>query len=176
MPPSHVSSSYSLSLFVTRPLSLLLFPNLYPSVSINTLLPSLLLPSFTTLISTLHHFLSFSICLPVCLSLLTVAIIKSCPVRYVAHGCYWCPFITHYGWVPVLVLTGHKLADTNTHMPIRCNTVAHTYSTSHRYTHTRNIYSDRQQDRRLYCFTQPLHKMWNHRGFGRSACCLTFGW
>ncbi len=98
---------------------------------------------------------TFSVCLFFCLSLLTVAIIKSCPVRYVAHGCYWCPFITHYRWVPVLVLTGHKPADTHTRIHI--HTLLHTHilwfkwanagwALAHRHTNTHKTYSKGQQN------------------------------
>lgn len=95
-------------------LLLLLSSNLWPSVFINTLhSPRVPFLSNSSSIFTLRHFFfSFSFCL----SLLTVAIIKGCPVRYVAHGCYWCPFITHYRWVPVGVLTAHKPADTHKHI------------------------------------------------------------
>lgn len=92
-------------------------PCLYHSISLWHLplclsfLSLLFHPSPSSLLSTL---LTFSPPPSVCVSVLTVAIIKSCPVRYVAHSPYWCPFITHYPWVPVLMLTAYKLAGTCT--------------------------------------------------------------
>lgn len=150
MPPSHVHSSYSLSLFVTLPLPPLLFPNLHPFVSINTPLPSRLLPSSTTSSLSLLC-ITFFLSVSVRLSLLTMAIIKSCPVRYVAHGCYWCPFITHYRWVPVLVLTGHKLPNTHTRLYTHTHCCTHLLYMDKR-THTTSTATDsrKMED----CFTQ----------------------
>lgn len=135
---------------MSAPATLYLLPSLFCSFLnfIHLSLSTLAYPLISSLPLPLHlflhlYFLSFS----VCLSLLTVAIIKSCPVRYVAHGCYWCPFITHYRWVPVLVLTSHKMADTHTHTHTFTCTVAHTHTSrgqirEHTHTNTMSTATD----------------------------------
>lgn len=91
--PSIPCSLQLLSVSICYPTASLLFHNLYPCVSINThLLPSLtasfLSPSLPCI--TFFHPLSVSPSVrpSIRLSLLTVAIIKSCPVGSVAHGSY----------------------------------------------------------------------------------------